>query len=210
VLIPQYKTCKKEDCLSLNTLSFLHSHRDQIKTIAPTLICFLNLLSILLSQLPKILAILRGGYKVEATWMIDHIERVKRHWKKRCLIVSSWGQKTHFLQPYQFRFARLSLVKITPLRRYHPNTFIRSGIFNFQSLLLLTSSNEYLVGSEHCTWKLQRIYHSHEDSNEIRHVQVVAGYSPNVEVRRSKIQVSNPINLFWTIRLEVKSPKLWQ
>jgi hypothetical protein len=78
-----------EDCLSLNILLFLHSHSDQIKAIAPTLICFLNLWSIPLSQLPKILAILRGGYKVEATWMIDHTERAKRHWKKRCLIVLS-------------------------------------------------------------------------------------------------------------------------
>jgi hypothetical protein len=141
VLIPRYITNKIGDCLLLNTLSFLHSHNDQIKAIAPTLICFLNLWSILLSQFPKILAILHGRYKVEATWMTDHIERAKQHWKKRCLIVSSWGQKTHFLQPCQFRFASLSLVKMTPLRRYHPNTFIHSGIFNFQSLLLLTFSN---------------------------------------------------------------------
>jgi hypothetical protein len=105
VLIPRYITCKIEDCLSLNTLSFLYSHSDQIKAIAPTLICFLNLWSIPLSQFPKILAILRGGYKVEATWMTDHIEHAKRYWKKMCLIVSSWWQKTHFLQPCQLYLA---------------------------------------------------------------------------------------------------------
>jgi hypothetical protein len=55
---------------------------------------------------------------------------------------------------------------------------------------------EYQVGSEHCTWKLQRIYHSHEDSNEIHHVQVVNGYFPNIEVRHSKIAISDPTNLF--------------
>jgi hypothetical protein len=80
-------------------------------------------------------------FLTEATWMTDHTERVKWHWKKRCLIVSSWWQKTHFLQPCQFCFTRLSLVKMTSLCRYHPNTFIHNGIFNFQNLLLLTLSN---------------------------------------------------------------------
>jgi hypothetical protein len=61
-----YITCKMEEFLSLNTLSFLHSH-DQIKAIDPTLICFLNLLSIPFNQFPKILVILHGGNKVEAT-----------------------------------------------------------------------------------------------------------------------------------------------
>jgi hypothetical protein len=129
-----------EEFLSLNTLSFLHNHSNQMKAIAPTLICFLNLLSIPFSQFPKILVILHGGNKVEATWMTDHIDLGKRHWKNKCLIVSSWWQKIHSLLPYQFRFARLSLNKITPLRRYHPNTFIHNEIFNFQSLLLLTLS----------------------------------------------------------------------
>jgi hypothetical protein len=129
-----------EEFLSLNTLSFLHSHSNHIKAIAPTLICFLNLQSIPFSQFPNILVILHGGNKVEATWMTDHIVLAKRHWKNKCLIVSSWWQKTHFLLPCQFCFARLSFVKITPLRRYHPNTFIHNGGFNFQSLSLLTLS----------------------------------------------------------------------
>jgi hypothetical protein len=63
-----------EEFLSLNTLSFLHSHSDQIKAIAPTLICFLNLLLIPFNQFPKILVILHGRNKVEATWMTDHID----------------------------------------------------------------------------------------------------------------------------------------
>jgi hypothetical protein len=61
---------------------------------------------------------------------------------------------------------------------------------------------EYPVGSEHCTWKLQIIYHSHEDFNEIHHVQVVIKYLPNIEIRRSKIATSASTNLFWTIHLE--------
>jgi hypothetical protein len=76
---------------------------------------------------------LRGGYKFEATWMTDHIDLAKQHWKKRCPIVLFWWQKTHFLLPCQFRFARLFLVKITPLCRYNPNTFIRNRIFNFKA-----------------------------------------------------------------------------
>jgi hypothetical protein len=114
VLIPLYIACKMEEFLSLNTLSFLHSHSDQIKAIAPSLICFLNLLSIPLSQFPSILVILRGGNKVEATWITDHIDPAKWYWKNKCFIDSSWWQKTHFLLPCQFRFARLSLVRTTP------------------------------------------------------------------------------------------------
>jgi hypothetical protein len=90
VLIPLYITCKMEEFLSLNTLTFLHSHSDQIKAIAPTLICFLNLLSIPLSQFPNILVILCGGNKVEATWMTDHIDLAKQYWKNKCFIDSSW------------------------------------------------------------------------------------------------------------------------
>jgi hypothetical protein len=56
-----------EEFLSLNTLSFLHSHSDQIKAITFILICFLNLLLILFNQFSKILVILDGGNKVEAT-----------------------------------------------------------------------------------------------------------------------------------------------
>jgi hypothetical protein len=44
---------------------------------APTLISTLNLWSTPLSQLPKILATLVGGYKVETMWMIDHIDLAK-------------------------------------------------------------------------------------------------------------------------------------
>jgi hypothetical protein len=132
-----------EEFVSLNTLSFLYSHSDQIKTIAPTLICFLNLLSIPFSQFPNMLIIPYGGNKVEATWMSDHIDLAKRHLKNKCFIVSSWWWKIYFLLSYQFRFVRLSFVKTIHLRRYHPNTFIRNGIFNFQSLLLLI----FLIGT---------------------------------------------------------------
>jgi hypothetical protein len=70
-------TCKREEHLLLKTLSFLHSHSDQITAIAPTLISGLNLGSTPLSQLPKIFATLRGGYKVEPIWMVDHIDLAK-------------------------------------------------------------------------------------------------------------------------------------
>jgi hypothetical protein len=48
----------------------------------------LNRLFIPLSQFPKMLVMLRGGNKVEATWMTDHIDLANRHWKNKCLIVS--------------------------------------------------------------------------------------------------------------------------
>jgi hypothetical protein len=37
---------------------------------------------------------LHGGYKVEATWMTDHIDLAKRHWKKSVLLFR-FGDKKH-------------------------------------------------------------------------------------------------------------------
>jgi hypothetical protein len=132
-------TCKREQLISLKTLSFLHSQSDHITASAPTLISVLNLRSIPWSQFPKILATLVGGHRLEAIWMIDHIDLAKRQWKNRCLIVSSWWQKIHLVLPCQFRFTRLSLVRITPRRRYHAKILVFSGIFIFQIFLLLST-----------------------------------------------------------------------
>ena len=128
--------CKREIFLSLNILSFLHSHSDQIMATAPTLRIIMYLWSTPCSQFPKILATLLDGYKFEATWMTDHIERAKLHWKNKYLIVSFWWQKTHFVLPCQFHLTRLSLVRITPWWRYQANILIFRGIFIFQILLL--------------------------------------------------------------------------
>ena len=89
VAVHRYMTCITEEFLSLKTLSFLHSHSDQITAIAPTRISSLNLESTPFNQLPKIFATLRGGYKVEPIWIADHIDLANSHWKNRCLIVSS-------------------------------------------------------------------------------------------------------------------------
>jgi hypothetical protein len=70
-----------------------------------------------------------GVYKPEAARMIDHIERAKLHWKNICFIVSSCEQKTHGLLPCQFRLIRLSLVRITPQRKYYAN-FYFSVVFS--------------------------------------------------------------------------------
>jgi hypothetical protein len=106
-------TCIREEEILLKILSFLHSQSDQIMTIAPILIRRLNLTATPLSQLPNILTTLRVGYKVDPIWTTDHIDLANLHWKNKCLIVSSWWQKTHFLFPCQLRLARLSLVKCT-------------------------------------------------------------------------------------------------
>jgi hypothetical protein len=198
-----------EEFLSLNTLLFLHRHSDQIKTIAPTLICFLNLWSIMFSQFPKILVILHGRNKVEATWMTDHIDLENRHWKNKCFIILFWWKKTQILLPCQFCFARLSLVKTPPLCRYHPNTFIRNGILNFQSLLLLI----LLIGA---SGRISALYIEaivnlpNVDSTGIHHVQTVVGYLPNVEVKHSMIQVVDQTNPSRTQHLEEMSPLLWR
>ena len=125
-------TCKGETVLSLKTTSFLHSQSDHSKAYAPTLISVLYAFEIPSSQWPKILATLVGGYKFDAIWMADHVERANLQWKKRCLIVSSWVQKQHFFLPNQLFRAGLSFVSTTPLWRYHVNILTLSGTFAFQ------------------------------------------------------------------------------
>jgi hypothetical protein len=70
--------------------------------------------------------------------MTDHINGIE---KTSALLSHPDDGKHITLLPCQFRFARLSLVRITPLQRYHPNTLILNGIFSFQNLLLLFLSN---------------------------------------------------------------------
>jgi hypothetical protein len=45
--------------------------------------------------------------------------------------------KMHFLVPCQLRFTRVSLVRITPLRRYQAKTFVFNGIFIDQIFVFL-------------------------------------------------------------------------
>ena len=74
---------------------FYHSgcictHEPKRHVLAPTLICFLSLWSIPCNQLPKVFITVQGGYKFDAIWMANYIERAKRHWKNKCVIVWSW------------------------------------------------------------------------------------------------------------------------
>jgi hypothetical protein len=92
------------------------------------------------------LATLVEGYSLEATWMIDHIDLAKRHWKNKCFIVSLWWQKIHWLLPCQLCLIRLSLVRITPRRKYHPKILVFRGSFIFQIFLLLsTGKSDWII-----------------------------------------------------------------
>ena len=122
--------------LRLKTISFLVSQSAQHKVAAPTRMCLENCLSIPLNQLPNILRALRGGYRFEAIWTMAHTDRANLQSKNKCLMDSSWWQKTHFLQPCQFCRAKLSLVKITPLLRNHRKIFTFRGILSFHNFLL--------------------------------------------------------------------------
>jgi hypothetical protein len=93
---PPVDNLRKRRILSWKTLSFLHSHSDQITAIAPTRISTLNLWSTQLRQLAKILARLRGGYKVEPISIIDLIDLARWHWKNKCLL-SYHDDKRHTL-----------------------------------------------------------------------------------------------------------------
>ena len=101
----------------------------------------------------------RGGYNLEAIWMVDQIKRATLQSKKMCFIVSSWRQKTHFVLPFQLRLTKLSLVRITPRRAYHANilillAFSSSKVSRFYQLACRVGLGLY-------TWNRLRIYRSH-------------------------------------------------
>lgn len=79
------------------------------------------------SQVPKICGPLQSGHMLNVTWMIDHVVRVNLYRKKNCLIVPSLWEKQHCVLLGWLRFARLSLVRITPLRRYQRNILVFRG-----------------------------------------------------------------------------------
>jgi hypothetical protein len=56
--------------------------------------------------------------------------------KNKCWIVSSLLQKAHDVLPVQFLWTRLSLIRITPLFKYHKNVLILRGNLSFQMSLL--------------------------------------------------------------------------
>ena len=78
---------------------------------------------------------LRGGSKSKANCTSLHRNLATWQSIKRCWIVLSLEQKQHYLLPFQFRLAKLSFVKITPLFKYHINILIFKGIFSFHKCL---------------------------------------------------------------------------
>ena len=74
-------------------------------------------------------------------------DRANFHSKNKCLMDSSWWQKTQFLQPCQLRLAKLTLVKITLLLRNHRNIFTFRGIFSFHNFLLSIGTSSWTIAS---------------------------------------------------------------
>jgi hypothetical protein len=60
------------------------------------------------NQLQEKISPLQDGYKTEASWMTDHIERSNLQWKNKILIFSTL--KKTFCVPGQLLFASLSMV----------------------------------------------------------------------------------------------------
>ena len=56
--------------------------------------------------------------------------------KKRCCIVSLRLQQQHFKLPFHHRLAKLSLVRVTPLIKYHIKILILSDNFSFEIIWL--------------------------------------------------------------------------
>jgi hypothetical protein len=54
----------------------------------------------------------------------------------------------------------------------------------------------------HCRWRLLKIYHFREDSNEIHHDQFVDGHLPIEEVRHSQATSLWPDNFLLNVAFE--------
>jgi hypothetical protein len=88
-------------------------------------------------------------------------------WKNRRLIVSSWCQKTHLLFTCQLCLARLSLVRISPGRRYQPKILVFRRIFIFYFFLLLsTDISDWIIALyKESTEKVPLTYRLHRNSS---------------------------------------------
>ena len=89
-------------------------------------------LSTSLSHATNNVFMLVGGCTLKEICIDRHNNFASGHSRKRCLIDSFWSQKQHLELPTQFLFARLSLVRITPLWTNHIKILIRSGTLIFQ------------------------------------------------------------------------------
>lgn len=73
--------------------------------------------------------------------------------KGRCLVVSSWWQKQHFLLPFQLLRARLSFATATLRQRYHIFFLLTlSCIFDFQIMLLLPTGTSECVSARYIVY----------------------------------------------------------
>jgi hypothetical protein len=65
--------------------------------------------------------------------------------KKRCWMVSSRLQKQHFKLPFNYRRAKLSLVRTTPLCKYQAKNLTFKGNFNFHITILRGAVNRAMT-----------------------------------------------------------------
>jgi hypothetical protein len=164
--------------------------------IAPILICLLNLWLMPWGELPKILPLLCGGYKFEANWMTDHIERTERHWKNRCLL-SHRDDKKH-ISCYHDSFALRGYL-LWELHPYGGTIWISWYVKGFsisKAYYYYSYQLEHLVELTHCAWNRQKICHFHERSIGIHRVQFAIVHWPNILVRYSKIRAWPDKSLF--------------
>ena len=142
------------------------------------------------------------------SYLDDRPNRARNlHWKNKCLIVSSWWQKMHCELPCQFLLIRLSLIRITPLRRYHAKIFVFNGIFKRQIILLLstgTSSwSKALYIESSVNWPF--FCRFHRNTSAPGDNWIVDRRCNNVFHDSSLV----PINLFWMSHWVGRFPWLW-
>lgn len=95
------------------------------------------------NHFPNILVILVGGGRLYVKKTTCHKIFAKGHERNKCSIVSTSSQNQHFLHPFQFLLARLSLVNKILLYRNHIKILIFIGIFIF---------HKYFVGKRGCSF----------------------------------------------------------
>jgi len=118
--VPLNSTCKKAIGLQLSkTISFHVIQIVQHNIVAAVNNRELRLLPPVLDQLSNKSSMRRGGAIPNSKCTVRHRNLAWKHSKKRWWIISKQWQKVHFVSPVQLRLARLSLIRMMPLFKYH-------------------------------------------------------------------------------------------
>jgi hypothetical protein len=107
----------------------------QTKAHTPTLMWRLSFLANPFNQFPIFFDILEGGVALKVIYTMRQMTYANMHIIKRCSIVAYSSQKQYLVQPCNFLFSKLSVVRINPMKKPYKNPYSQRDL-NFQMYFL--------------------------------------------------------------------------